>query len=286
METEEVGDKSSERRGVWSAKGFSVLSRATGHARRLWVYRDMVYNLIRKDFRVRYQGAALGFAWSLGNPLALIVLYDVIFTHVFRSNIKDYVLYLFIGVVSYNLFSQAVLQGCESLTGAASFLQKIYFPRILVPTANVLFSLVLSFAAFLVLFAVFPLIGGVYHWDMLLYPLALGLFIIFSWGIALVFSVLHVEFRDLKHLIEILLMFLFWVTPITFDASMIHSHIFLDILALNPLTYFFTAFHDLLYSGRIPSLSTWALMAVFAAITATAGVSLFRVKAAQLIELL
>jgi ABC-type polysaccharide/polyol phosphate export permease len=67
---------------------------------------------------------------------------------------------------------------------------------------------------------------------------------------------------------------------------MIHSHIFRDILALNPLTYFFTAFHDLLYSGRIPSSSTWGLMAVFAAITATAGVSLFRVKAAQLIELL
>ena len=114
------------------------------HAQRLWVYRDMVYNLIRKDFRVRYQGAALGFAWSLGNPLALIILYDVIFTHVFRANIKDYVLYIFIGVVSYNLFSQAVLQGCESLTGAASFLQKIYFPRILVPTANVLFRPLLN----------------------------------------------------------------------------------------------------------------------------------------------
>ena len=271
---------------VLAPKRCPVLRGISAHAQRLWVYRDMVYNLIRKDFRVRYQGAALGFAWSLGNPLALIILYDVIFTHVFRSNIKDYVLYLFIGVVSYNLFSQAVLQGCESLTGASSFLQKIYFPRILVPTANVLFSLVLSIAAFLVLFAVFPLIGGVYHWNMLLYPFALGLFIIFSWGIALVFSVLHVEFRDLKHLIEILLMFLFWVTPITFDVSMIHSHLFRSIIALNPLTYFFTAFHDLLFSGRIPSPSTWGLMVLFAAITATVGVSLFRVKAAQLIELL
>ena len=256
------------------------------HAQRLWVYRDMVYNLIRKDFRVRYQGAALGFAWSLGNPLALIILYDVIFTHVFRANIKDYVLYIFVGVVSYNLFSQAILQGCESLTGASSFLQKIYFPRILVPTANVLFSLVLSIAAFLVLFAVYPLIGGVYRWDMLLYPLALLLFIIFSWGIALVFSILHVEFRDLKHLIEILLMFVFWVTPITFNPGMIHSHIFQTIIALNPLTYFFTAFHDLLYSGRVPAPATWGLMALFATITATAGVSLFRVKASKLIELL
>ena len=263
-----------------------MFKQLSAHAQRLWVYRDMVYNLIRKDFRVRYQGAALGFAWSLGNPLALIILYDVIFTHVFRANIKDYVLYIFIGVVSYNLFSQAVLQGCESLTGAASFLQKIYFPRILVPTANVLFSLVLSIAAFLVLFAVFPLIGGVYRWNMLLYPFALLLFIIFSWGIALVFSVLHVEFRDLKHLIEILLMFVFWVTPITFDAQMIHSHIFRTILALNPLTYFFTAFHDLLYSGHTPSLSTWGLMATFATMTATAGALLFRAKASKLIELL
>ena len=81
-------------------------------------------------------------------------------------------------------------------------------------------------------------------------------------------------------------MFLFWVTPITFDVSMIHSHLFRSIIALNPLTYFFTAFHDLLFSGRIPSPSTWGLMVLFAAITATVGVSLFRVKAAQLIELL
>ena len=108
-----------------------------------WRYRDLVRNLVTSNLKVRYQGAALGFLWSLGNPLALILLYYFVFTHVFRSDLPNYILYLVVGVLHFNLFSQTVSQSCESLTGAAGLLQKIYFPRILIPTATVLFNLVL-----------------------------------------------------------------------------------------------------------------------------------------------
>ena len=101
---------------------------ATGFAR-YWQYRDLVRNLVIKDLKVRYQGATLGFLWSLGNPLALILLYDFVFTHVFRSDLPHYILYLVIGVLHYNLFSQSVSQSCESLTSASGLIQKIYFPR-------------------------------------------------------------------------------------------------------------------------------------------------------------
>ncbi len=98
-----------------------------------WRYRDLVRNLVVKDLKVRYQGAVLGFLWSLGNPLALILLYDFVFTHVFRSDLPNYILYLVIGVLHYNLFSQAVSQSCESLTGLLALSRRFTFRAFLFP---------------------------------------------------------------------------------------------------------------------------------------------------------
>ncbi|MBN6740048.1 ABC transporter permease [Acidithiobacillus sp. MC6.1] len=255
-------------------------------AQRLWAYRDLVVNLIRKNMVVRYQGAALGFAWSLGSPLALIVLYDIVFTHIFRTSIKDYVLYLVIGVLHYNLFSQVTAQSCESLISASGLLQKIYFPRILIPTANMLFNLVLSMIAISLLFVLYPLLGGTYNWTMLLYPFAPVLFVAFAWGLALTLSVLNVEFRDLKHLVEIALMFLFWLTPLTYDVSMIHNQLFLLVIELNPVAQFMIAFHDILFHARNPGLVVWLITLAWALASMALGMFLFRRKAGTLVEAL
>lgn len=255
----------------------------TATLRPYWQYRDLVRNLVIKDLKVRYQGAALGFFWSLGNPLALILLYDFVFTHVFRSDLPNYILYLVIGVLHYNLFSQAIAQSCESLTGASGLIQKIYFPRILVPTSSLLFTLALWIVAISILVVLYPFLGGVYHWGLLLYPLALGLYIIFIWGIVLTFSVLQVEFRDLKHLVEIALMFGFWLTPITYGLNVVSSST-RDIISLNPLTQFFDIFHDLLYSGTMPELKHVLIACGWTIVTIVIGMTTFRRKARHLVE--
>ncbi|MCR2831772.1 ABC transporter permease [Acidithiobacillus ferrooxidans] len=248
-----------------------------------WQYRDLVRNLVSTNLKVRYQGAALGFLWSLGNPLALILLYDFVFTHIFRSNLPNYILYLVIGVLHYNLFSQAVSQSCESLTGASGLLQKIYFPRILVPTASLLFTLTLWVVAILLLVVLYPILGGVYHWGLLLYPLALGLYIAFIWGIVLTFSVLQVEFRDLKHLVEIAVMFLFWLTPIGYNIHQLHAHARM-VVSFNPLTQFMDIFHALLYRGALPEWNHVAIAMVWTAASLAIGMVLFRRKARMLVE--
>ncbi|XTI71608.1 ABC transporter permease [Acidithiobacillus sp. AC3] len=254
----------------------------TGLAR-YWQYRDLVRNLVIKDLKVRYQGAAFGFLWSLGNPLALILLYDFVFTHIFRSDLPNYILYLVIGILHYNLFAQAVSQGCESLTGASGLIQKIYFPRILVPTASLLFTIVLWIIAILILAVLYPFLGGVYHWGLLLYPLALGLYLAFIWGIVLTFSVLQVELRDLKHLVEIALMFGFWCTPIAYDINVLKPST-RAIISLNPLTQFMDLFHALLYAGTLPALSHVFISLVWTIATLAVGMTLFRRKAKHLVE--
>ena len=248
-----------------------------------WRYRDLVRNLVTSNLKVRYQGAALGFLWSLGNPLALILLYYFVFTHVFRSNLPNYILYLVVGVLHFNLFSQTVSQSCESLTGAAGLLQKIYFPRILIPTATVLFNLVLWVVAILILIVLYPILGGVYHLDLALYPVALLLYIAFIWGIALTFSVLNVEFRDLKHLVDIAMMALFWFTPIGYDISTLSPHARF-IIEMNPLTDFMQIFHALLYQGVFPPVSIFLTALLWTMVSLALGMSLFKRKAAMLVE--
>ncbi|MBU2772126.1 ABC transporter permease, partial [Acidithiobacillus caldus] len=230
-----------------------------------------------------YQGAALGFLWSLGNPLALILLYYFVFTHVFRSDMPHYILYLVIGVLHYNLFSQIASQSCDSLIGAAGLLQKIYFPRILIPVANVIFNLVLWIVSISILFVLYPIIGGTYHWVMLLYPLVLMMYILFILGIALLFSVLNVEFRDLKHLVDIAIMALFWFTPVGYNLSTISPNA-RHIIELSPLTVYMELFHELLYSDCLPDVRLimtalmWSLASLFF------GLYAFRKSASKLIE--
>ncbi len=248
-----------------------------------WGYRDLVRNLVTSNLKVRYQGAALGFLWSLGNPLALILLYYFVFTHVFRSDMPNYILYLVIGVLHYNLFGQTVSQSCDSLTGAAGLLQKIYFPRILVPTASVLFNLVLWVVAILILVVLYPFLGGVYHWGLLLYPVMLLLYIAFIWGIALTFSVLNVEFRDLKHIVDIVIMALFWFTPIGYGLSQLKPSTRM-IIELNPLTVFMAIFHALLYHGVLPELRIFGIAVLWTLGSLALGMTLFRRKAAMLVE--
>ncbi len=248
-----------------------------------WRYRDLVRNLVIKDLKVRYQGAMLGFLWSLGNPLALILLYVFVFTHVFRSDLPNYILYLVIGVLHYNLFSQAVSQSCESLTGAAGLIQKIYFPRILVPTSSLLFTLALWVIAIFILMVLYPFFGGIYHCGLLLYPLALGLYIAFIWGVVLTFSVLHVELRDLKHLVEIALMFGFWFTPIGYNINVLKPSN-RAIISWNPLTQFMDMFHALLYAGTLPAIQHVLIACAWTLATVAVGMFLFHRKARHLVE--
>ncbi len=191
--------------------------------RRWWSYRDLLRNLVTKEIKVRYQGAALGFAWSLMNPLMIILMYLVIFTYVFPSNSPHYPLFMVVGIVHWNLFSLLAMQGSDILVSNAGLLKKIYFPRLLAPLSNLLVNLTLWFMALGILLVLYLPLGGHWHLGLLLYPLYLLMFLGFTFGIMLVLSVLYVDFRDLKHLVEVFVQLLFWATPIIRSSAMLCS---------------------------------------------------------------
>lgn len=233
--------------------------------RGLVAYGDMLKNFVRKDIQVRYQGAALGFLWSLINPLVMIGLYVFVFSVVFKSALPHYPLYLMAGLLHWNLFSQITAQSCDTLLANAGLVKKIYFPRLLVPISSVIFNVVLWLLAIVLLFILYPFLGGKAHLSLLAYPFALSLFLIFTFGVTLILSVLNVLFRDLKHLVDVALLFLFWVTPIVYQYQRIPPHL-REIFALSPLVEYILIFRGILYTGQLPS---WHIM--LAALTWTVG---------------
>ncbi len=243
----------------------------------------MLKNFVRKDIQVRYQGAALGFLWSLINPLVMIGLYIFVFAYVFKAGMPHYPLYLMAGLLHWNLFSQITGQSCDTLIANAGLVKKIYFPRLLVPISAVTFNVVLWLLAIALLFILYPFLGGKAHLSLLAYPLALLMFLAFTFGITLILSVLNVLFRDLKHLVDVSLLFLFWVTPIVYQYHRIPVHL-RDIFALSPLVEYVLIFRGILYSGHIPDWHITGLAFLWTALSLTAGLFVFNRHADSLVE--
>jgi len=256
-----------------------------GAFRAHWRYRDLVRNLIHKDMKVRFHGTSFGFLWSFVMPLTMMGIYYFVFSTVFPNNTPHFALYLVIGVLHYNLFNQSLMQGCESLVQSGTLLQKIYFPRVFVPLSNLLFNFILWCTSIVILLLLLPVLGGAYSWYTLLYFLVLAAYFALILGVVLTLAVLSVEFRDLRHLVEVGLTVLFWVTPIVYDPSSLAGPEKL-VLRLNPLFYYFTAFHDLLYRSVLPDARTVAVICALSLGSFVCGTFIYWRRAKWLVELL
>jgi len=249
----------------------------------LWGYRDLVRNLVAKEVKVRYMGAWLGFAWSLANPLVVSLMYLVVFTYVFPSGQPHYALYLITGFIHWILFSNVAMQSPEILVQNSGLVKKIYFPRLLIPIASLFTNLVLWIGALAVYLAIFPLLGGRFSVVQLAYPFYFALYLVFLWGLSLILSTLYVDFRDLKHLVEVAIQVLFWGTPIIYPLTRVPHELRYFILA-SPLAEFIQIFHALFYWNRLPSLELTLAFGLWAAVATILGVWMFQRQVTHLIE--
>ena len=201
----------------------------------LWRYRELLYFFAWRDVKVRYRQAVLGIAWAVIQPLFTMVLFSLIFgrmAHV-PSNGIPYPIFSFCALVPWTYFSTVVAQASNSISGNASLVTKVYFPRVLLPAGTALAAL-LDFAVASVL-----LIGMMFYyhvtisWLLLLTPLAVALMILTTLGVSLFVAALTVRYRDIRHLLPFLIQLWMFATPIIYPATMVPPR-FRRILALNP----------------------------------------------------
>ncbi|MHB1986743.1 MAG: ABC transporter permease [Acidimicrobiales bacterium] len=220
--------------------------------REILATRELLVFLIRKELKVRYKSSFLGFLWSFLNPAMVLMIYFVVFRFIEHTPIQDFAIYLFCGLLPWNLFNTALLSASGTLVANAGIVKKVAFPREILAFAQVgvaacyFFFQTCILVLFLVGFQVMP------NWRYL--PellLALLCDLVFSAALCLMLSALNVYMRDIEHLIQVVLVALFFAEPIVFPFATVGprlaKHHLLWLFLANPLTSMVLAFQQCIY---------------------------------------
>lgn len=214
----------------------------------------MVFGLVRKGLRGRYKASFLGFLWTFVNPLLQLLVYSMVFSFIMRVQVKNYPIYLFIGLIPWFFLATTLTSSTECIVASKNLVNKIYFPRLVLPISVVtenLVNLLLSMVIVIIAVAV----GGVgLSVSIVALPIVIGIQYLFLMGVSFVLSALYVYFRDLKHIISILVLAWFYLTPIVYTLEMVPEKL-MRLIKLNPMTEIITAYRNILYYKCLPDFS-------------------------------
>jgi len=240
----------------------------------IWRYRDLLYSLVVRDLKARYKNSVLGILWSLFNPLLMMLIFTWVFTVMLpHQNIRAFPVFFLCGLLPWNYFTGALVSSTASVVNNAHLIKKVYFPREVLPISAVLSNLVHFLIALIVLFAL--MLGfriPLSKW-LLLLPLVILIQTIFISGMGLILSTVNVFYRDVQHILEVLLLAWFFLTPIFYPIDILPRSyqlggISIDVWRLmriiNPMASIIATYRDILYWGRMIGLDFLARTALTA----------------------
>jgi ABC-2 type transport system permease protein len=247
-----------------------------GMVRSLYRYRELLRNLVLKDLKLKYRGSVFGFLWSLANPLLMTVVYTIAFTFILQVRNAGFVFYLMLGMLSWTFFANSATMSTGAVIDNAGLLKSVRFPRAILPIATVLFNL----AQYLLTVSVF--LPAMMLWysvplsaPMLLFPVFLVLQAFFTVGIALLLSTGTAFFRDIRHLLEVGLSVVFWMTPVVYELRQVPERLQLLIL-LSPVSPFVVAYQQLFFYRQWPTGDVWLAATTYAVGAFVVGALVFQ----------
>lgn len=227
----------------------------------IYVYREMLRNLVAKELRARYKGSVLGFLWTFFNPLLMLVVYSIVFSFVMRVQIENYAMFVFVALLPWNYLSVSVLQGAATLVQNGALIKKIYFPREVLPLSVVLANLVNYLLSLLILIPALLAFKIKLTAALLAFPAVLLVETMLVTSLAFCVSVANVYFRDLEHIVGILMTVWFFLTPVLYPVDIIPSDV-KPFFGLNPATPLMEAYRSIFFYGHWPD---WASLGYLAA---------------------
>jgi ABC-2 type transport system permease protein len=214
-------------------------------------YEFLIHQLVSRDFKTKYKRSVLGIFWSFLNPLLMMIVQYVVFSTIFRFDIENYVVYLLIGIVSFNFFSEVCSMSMTSILGNASLITKVYLPKYIYPLTRTMSSGVNLLISLLPLILMCIATGLHLHKSAVLALFFLGCLAIFSLGMGLLLSSSMVFFRDTQYLWGILSMAWMYATPIFYPASLLQDHAKI-LLTINPIYHFIDGMRVCIMDGISP----------------------------------
>jgi lipopolysaccharide transport system permease protein len=255
----------------------------------IWVYRGFIAGSIQREFQSKYRNSLLGGVWTVLNPLAMIVVYTVIFSQVMQARLPGvdnsfaYSIYLCAGILTWGLFAEIVTRAQNTFIEHANLLKKLSFPRLCLPVivvANALLNFVIIFG----LFSLFLLVSGNFPGLVFLamFPV-LAILVLFAIGLGISLGVLNVFFRDVGQFFGIVIQFWFWLTPIVYSSSILPETV-RPLMNYNPMYSLITACQGILVSGQWPVWQSLLPVTLLGLLLCVFALRLFRKRAGEMVD--
>ncbi|MGH8622308.1 MAG: ABC transporter permease [Burkholderiales bacterium] len=241
----------------------------------LFAHRFTFLYLVRVNLQLRYQRTALGFVWTLLNPLVTMAITAIVFSMVFRMEVKGYAVFLIAGTLPWLCFSSTLLQSVTVFIHNEGLIKKVYVPKLIFPTAVAASVLVDSLLSAVALLAILIVLGAKISVHLLFLPAAYLLLFPFALAVGLVASIVTVYIRDLQYIMNHLLQLAYFLTPILYPLDMIPQK-FHALYALNPMVFYVELFRAPIYRNAWPEPATVAIAALIGAVLLVMSVSFFR----------
>src|SRR6266702_2196634 len=214
--------------------------------------RELIWALALKDLQVRYKRSALGFLWALLNPLFTMIILTVVFSTLMRVAIPYYPIFIISTLLPWTFFAQSLSYAADSIVANGELLKKVYVAKSVFPMAAVLSNLINFTFSLIPLMALLVLFRFPFHWTWIYLPIPLfGLFL-FALGCSFFFSMANVFFRDMAHILQVILPAWFYLSPIIFSLDLLPQKYRL-LFRLNPMLYLLNGFRLAIYYGLLPS---------------------------------
>ncbi|MDP3798981.1 MAG: ABC transporter permease [Polaromonas sp.] len=255
----------------------------------LWAYRGFIVGSVKREFQSKYRNSLLGAAWTVLNPLAMIVVYTVIFAQVMRAKLPGvdttfaYSIYLCAGLLTWGLFAEITSRAQNMFLEHANLIKKLSFPRLCLPV-TVLANALLNFGIVFGLFSAFLVVSGNFPgWAYVALLPLLAIQVLFAIGLGISLGVLNVFFRDVGQFFGIFIQFWFWLTPIVYPANTLPESV-RPWLALNPMASLTAAYQTVLVMGQWPQWNTLWPTTLLAFLLCALGFRLFRKRSGEMVD--
>lgn len=240
-------------------------------------YRVLLKELVKTDFKLRYQGSVLGYLWAVIKPMLMFAILYVVFAKVLRfgDEIPHYPVYLLVGTVLWNFFTECTFQGIHAIEQRGDLIRKINFPKyvvVLSATSTALINLAINLCVVII----FALINGVAPtWSWLIVPLLVVELYALALGISFLLGAINIKFKDIGSIWDVLMQAMFYAVPIIYPITMVMttSELIAKILLINPIAQVIQDVRECLITSQ--TVTTWELVGPGFGILAVVFVFLF-----------
>ena len=245
-------------------------------------YRQLVAMLVVRELKVRYKRSVLGLLWTMLNPLLLMVVYTVVFATIMRTAERNFAIFVLSGLLPWLFFSVSLVQGLNSILANQELIRKIRIPQAVFPLSVVGSNLVNFALSLLPLLLLMAVLRQPIRPALLFLPVAMLVVAIFTTGATLLLATFTVFFRDVRHLTEVLLQMLLYLSPVFYNLQVLPQrdawwfHALQLVLRLNPLSYLFALVRDPIFYGRLPAAQVVGISVAAAALLLVLGFAVFQ----------